>query len=166
MPLFITINLALCFFAQTNNAFKGILLTPLLMDISLGVALVSVAGTLFKKTRSLIWYDLFSSAVILVWYAYWQSSFKEDSPMFFFYPLYFSMITALVSLYAINSRDKIDKAILIVMQSLVNKVIIQPWIIMLFIFLSLEARENFMLFPTLMTLLLIRYCLACYIKDC
>jgi hypothetical protein len=165
MPLFIAINLALCFFAQTDNAFKSILLTPLLMDISLGVALVSVVGTLFKKTRHLIWYDLFSSAVLLVWFADWQSYFKEDSPMFFFYPLYYSIITALVSLYVINARDKIDKDSLAIMQSLVNKAIIQPWVIMLCLFLSLEAKENFMLFPTLMTLFLIRYSLASYLKG-
>jgi hypothetical protein len=165
MPLFIVLNLALTFFAQTNNAFKSILLMPLLTDISLGVALISLVGTLFKKTRNLIWYDLYSSAVLLVWFANWQSYFKEDSPMFFFYPLYYSILTALISLYVINARDKIDKDSLVIMQSLVNKAIIQPWVIMLCLYLSLEAKENFMLFPTLMTLYVIRYSLANYLKG-
>ncbi len=85
--------------------------------------------------------------------------------MFFFYPLYFSILTALVSLYVINARDKIDKDSLIIMQSLVNKAIIQPWVIMLCLFLSLEAKQNFMLFPTLITLFVIRYSLASYLKG-
>ena len=103
MPLFIIINLALCFFAQTDSVFKSLLLIPLFMHINLGIAIVSLLGSLIKKFNSLVWFDLFSSATTVVWFAYWQTSFKDDSPMFFFYPLYFSMLSALISLFFINA---------------------------------------------------------------
>ena len=34
--------------------------------------------------------------------------FKDESPVFFFYPLYFALMTAFVSLFFIGQRDKID----------------------------------------------------------
>jgi hypothetical protein len=164
MPLFIIINLALCFFAQTDSVFKSLLLIPLFMHINLGIAIVSLLGSLIKKFNSLVWFDLFSSATTVVWFAYWQTSFKDDSPMFFFYPLYFSMLSALISLFFINALTKVDKDSFAIMQQIDKKVLLHPAIIMVGILLSLESHQNFMLFPTLMTLLFIRFSIASSVR--
>ncbi|MCX7103915.1 MAG: hypothetical protein NTU70_01355 [Methylococcales bacterium] len=160
MPIFIGVNLALCFFIQTTNFSQSILETRLVMYVALGIATASFVAMLYQKWRRLIWYDLFSSALVLVWFVYWKPFFRDDSPIFFIFPLYFFMFAAFASLFFIGSRHRIDTVSLSIMKDLDKKNIMQPALIMLCVFLSLALEEYFMLYPTMMTLLIIRFSLA------
>ena len=160
MPLFIILSLALCFMVQTASSLQSALVTPLLIYISLAVAIISILGSLFKKLSTIIWYDIFSSSTLLVWFAYWEPLFKGDSPIFFFYPVYFALMTAFVSLFFIDQRHNIDDESFRLMQIISKKSIIQPWIIMLCVLGSLELQQHFLLYPVMMTLLIIRFALA------
>jgi hypothetical protein len=160
MPLFIVLSLALGFLVQTASSLQSLLVTMGVIYVSLGVAIISIVGSQFKKLQSIIWYDIFSSSTLLVWFAYWKPLFKDDSPIFFFYPIYFALMTAFVALFFIGQRNKIDNESFIFMQSLAKKIIIQPWVIMVCILGSLELQQHFMLYPTLMTMLILRFALA------
>jgi hypothetical protein len=160
MPLFIVFSLALCFLVQTASPLQDMLAGPLLMYISLAIAIISIFGSVFKKIWVIICYDIFSSSTLLVWFCYWKPLFKNDSPIFFFYPLYFALFTAFVSLFFISQRHKIDEVSFEFMQSLVKKILIQPWVVMVFVLGSLAFHENFTLYPVMMTLLIIRFTLA------
>jgi len=165
MPLFIALSLALCFVVQSASSLQSLLAAPLLIYISLAIAIISIFGSMFKKMSVMIWYDIFSSSTLLVWFAYWKPLFKDDSPVFFFYPLYFAMMTAFVSLFFISQRHKIDHESLRLMQLLSKKSIIQPWVIMICVLGTLELQQHFMLYPTMMTLLIMRFALASCLKD-
>ena len=165
MPLFIALSLALCFMVQSASSLQSLLVAPLLIYISLGVAIISVFGSLFKKLSVMIWYDIFSSSTLLVWFGYWKPIFKDDSPVFFFYPLYFAMMTAFVSLFIIGNRHKIDHESFRLMQLLSKKSIIQPWVVMICVLGSLELQQHFMLYPTMMTLLIMRFALESCLKG-
>jgi hypothetical protein len=145
---------------QTASSLQSILVTPLLIYISLAVAIISIFGSVFKKSSAIIWYDIFSSSTLLVWFAYWKPLFKDDSPIFFFYPVYFALMTAFVSLFFIGQRHKIDDESFRLMQILSKKSIIQPWVIMLCVLGSLELQQHFILYPVMMTLLIMRFALA------
>ena len=160
MPLFIALSLALCFMVQTGSSLQNVLVSPLLIYIGLAVAIISIFGSLFKKLPALIWYDIFSGSTLILWFAYWKPLFKDDSPVFFFYPLYFALMTAFVSLFFIGQRHRIDDESFRLMLSLSKKNIIQPWVVMLCVLGSLELQQHFMLYPTLMTLLIMRFVLA------
>jgi hypothetical protein len=160
MPLFIVLSLALCFMVQNGSSLQNILVTPILIYIGLAVAIISILGSLFKKLSNMIWYDIFSSSTLIVWFAYWKPLFKDDSPVFFYYPLYFALMTAFVSLFFIGQRHKIDDESFRLMLSLSKKNISQPWVVMLCVLGSLELQQHFMLYPTLMTLLIMRFVLA------
>lgn len=159
MPLFIAFSLALCFMVQVFSSMQSILVTPLVIYIGLAVAITSILVSLFKKLTSIIWYDIFSSSTLLVWFAYWKPLFKNDSPIFFFYPVYFALMTAFVSLFFISQRHKIDDESFRFMQFISQKSIIQPWVLMLGVLGSLELQQHFMLYPTLMTLLIMKFVL-------
>ena len=165
MPLFIVLSLALSFLVQTASPLQSLLVTTVVIYISLGVAIISIVGSQFKKLPSIIWYDIFSSSTLLVWFAYWKPLFKDDSPIFFFYPIYFALMTAFVALFFIGQRNKIDNESFNIMQSIAKKIIIQPWVIMVCILGSLELQQHFMLYPTLMTLLILRFALASCIEG-
>ena len=159
MPLFIALSLAFCLMVQTASALQGALVTPLLIYIGLAVAVIGIFGSLFKKWSSIIWYDIFSSGTMLVWFAYWKPLFKDDSPIFFYYPVYFALMTAFVTLFFIGERRKIDDESFRLMQALAKKSIIQPWVVMLGVLGSLELQQHFMLYPIMMTLLIVRFTL-------
>lgn len=165
MPLFIALSLSLCFMVQTASALQGALVTPLLIYIGLAVAIIGILGSLFKKWSSTSWYDIFSSGTLLVWFAYWKPLFKDDSPIFFFYPVYFALMTAFVTLFLIAQRHKIDNESFRLMQALAKKSIIQPWVVMLCVLASLELQQQFMLYPVMMTLLIMRFTLAGCLED-
>jgi len=157
MPLFIVLSLSLCFMVQTASSLQSALVTPLFIYIGLAIAIISTFGSLLKKLSTLIWYDIFSSSTLLVWFAYWKPLFKDDSPIFFFYPLYFALMTAFVSLFYIGQRDKIDDESFRLMLLLSKKTILQPWIVMLCVLGTLELQQHFMLYPIMMTLLVMRF---------
>ena len=160
MPLFIALSLTLCFLVQTASPLQSVLVTPLIIYIGLAVAIVSILGSLFKKLSAIIWYDIFSSSTLLVWFVYWNPLFKDDSPIFFFYPVYFALMTAFVTLFFIGQRHKIDDESFRLMQFLSKKSITEPWVIMICVLGSLELQQHFMLYPVMMTLLIMRFALA------
>jgi len=159
MPIFIVLSLALCFLVQTASPLQRLMITPILVYINLTIAIISIFGSLFKKLSARIWYDIFSSSTLLVWFAYWKPLFNGDSPIFFFYPVYFALITAFVSLFFIGQRHKIDDESFLLMLFLSKKGIIQPWVLMLCVLGSLELQQHFMLYPIMMTLLIMRFAL-------
>jgi hypothetical protein len=159
MPLFIFLSLALCFIMQNASSLQSILEMPLLMYVSLAVAIISIFGSMFKKLSDIIWYDIFSSSALLVWFAYWRPLFKDDSPIFFFYPVYFALFTAFVSLFFIGQRHKIDDESFHFMQSYAKKNVLQAWVLMVAILVSLAFQQQFMLYPVMMTLLIMRFTL-------
>ncbi|MDD5321650.1 MAG: hypothetical protein PHD43_13760 [Methylococcales bacterium] len=160
MPLFIVLSLVLCFIVQTASSLQSVLVSPLFIYTGLILAFISIAGIIFKKMPAIIWYDIFAGSTLIVWFAYWKPLFNDDSPIFFFYPLYFALMTALVSLFVIGQQYKIDGESFNIMRSLSNKSIIQPWIIMLCVLASLELQQHFLLYPIMMTLLITRFALS------
>jgi len=160
MPLFIALSLTLCFLVQTASPLQSVLVKPFIIYIGLAVAIVSILGSLFKKLSAIIWYDIFSSSTLLVWFAYWNPLFKDDSPIFFFYPVYFALMTAFVTLFFIGQRHKIDDESFRLMQFLSKKSITEPWVIMICVLGSLVLQQHFMLYPVMMTLLIMRFALA------
>ncbi|MEI6267516.1 MAG: hypothetical protein WCP01_01450 [Methylococcaceae bacterium] len=160
MPLFIVFSLALCLMVQNASSLQSLLMAPPLIDVGLGVAIISILGGVFKKRWILIWYDIFSSSTLLIWFAYWKPFFKEDAPIFFFYPLFFALVTAFVSLFFIGQRHKIDEESFRFMRSYSKKNLLQSWILMVGVLGSLGLRQNFMLYPVMMTLLIMRFALT------
>ena len=68
MPLFIVLSLALSFLVQTASPLQTLFVTTVVIYSSLGVAFISIVGSLFRKLPSIIWYDIFSSSTLLVWF--------------------------------------------------------------------------------------------------
>jgi hypothetical protein len=160
MPLFILLSLALSFMEQTVAPLRNLLITPLFIYTGLMLAVISIAVAAFKKMPGTIWYDIFAGSTLIAWYAYWKPSFNDDSPIFFFYPLYYALLAALISLFVIGQQHKIDDVSLSFMKRLSKKRFVQPMIIMLCVLGSLELQQHFMLYPIMMTLLIIRYALS------
>jgi hypothetical protein len=131
----------------------------------LAIGAITIICSYFKKIPENVSYDIFSCSILLAWFAYWKPLFVKDSPIFFFFPIYFAIITAFVSLFFIGQRHKIDRDSLQRMQAIVDSGIIQPWFVMICVTVTLYFENRFIQFPTMMTLLITRYALSGCLKP-
>ncbi len=154
MLIFIALSLVLCFLVQAGSPWLADLITPVFYEFGMGVAVVALIALLSKKVPPQFCYDIFSAATLLVWFVAWKPEFKEDSPMFFAYPLYFVFIASFMALYLIAQADKIDIVTLQQMRRYqASSVVLQPWLLMPVVLVSLHWTEQYLLYPTTMTLL-------------
>ncbi len=150
---------------------EGIIRSLFLSDYSLylGVGLLTInfiaSVKKIKKFSYLIRYDLFAVGALLVWFAYWPDFFRDGSPVFYLYPIYFAFITALFSLAFIRKREHIDPDALNWLQWLSDSGRFNPAIIMVCVGISLYFPQHFMLFPLTISLLVMRFALACCLDN-
>ena len=165
MPVFVILCLLLAVLVQTGSSLQNILVSQIVIYGGLSVAILTIIGNFLKKIPEHISYDLFSSSLFLAWYAYWKPLFVKDSPIFFFFPVYFALITAFVTLFFIGNRQKIDKFSLHILQSIVDSGVAEPWFIMICVVVTLNFENHFLQYPVMMTLLIMRYTLTNCLKT-
>jgi hypothetical protein len=167
MLIFIALSLALCYIAQTPSSLSYMLMSPYFIVGGLVLALASSVGMLFKKLPDRIGYESFSCSTLLLWFAYWKPMplFNGDSPIFFFFPLYFALMSAFLTLFLSNQGHKIDKESLKLMRRLDKERIMPAWSLMLCVLASLEVTQHYQLFPVMMTLLMLRFAFANCVQN-
>ena len=165
MYLFIILSLAISYLVHVDHAWLLFLLSPVSLYIGLaGVILASIMA-LLKKLPCHIWYDLFASSTLLIWYCYWYPYFRDGSPVFYYFPLYFALISALFSMLFIKQREQIDEDTLVFLQWLSDSGRFNPAVIVVFVWVSLFLKQHFLLYPVAMTLFLTRYTLAASLEK-
>ena len=165
MPIFVILCLALALIVQTGSAVQKLLVSPVVFYVGLTVAIATIIASIFKKIPELISYDVFASSILLAWFALWKPLFVSDSPIFFFFPVYFALIVAFVSLFFIGQRHKIDADSLQRMQAIVDSGVIPHWFVMICVTITLYFENRFIQFPTFITLLAVRYALTGCLKP-
>jgi len=165
MPVFVILCLALAVLVQTGNSFQYVLISQIVIYAGLVIAIVTIIGSFLKKIPEHISYDLFSSSLLFAWFAYWKPLFEKDSPIFFFFPVYFALIIAFVTLFFIGKRQKIDRFSLDTMQSIVDSGVAEPWLIMCCVLVTVNFENHFLQYPVMMTLLILRYSLTNCLKP-
>jgi hypothetical protein len=150
---------------QTESPIQTTLVSPIVVYVGLTVAVATIIASYFKRLPESFSYDLFASSILFAWFAYWKPLFVTDSPIFFFFPIYFALVVALVSLFFIGQRHNIDRDSLQQMQAIVDSGVIAPWLVMMCVTVTLYFENRFIQFPTMMTLLAIRYALSGCLKP-
>lgn len=165
MPVFVILCLTLAGILQLNSSLLDFLVSPIVIYIGLTFAVIAIVASFFNKLPENITYDVFSSSVLLTWFAYWKPLFVKDSPIFFFFPVYFALLMAFAALFFIGQRHKIDRDSLKLMQSVEDSGVIEPWFVMTCVLVTLYFENHFLQYPVMMTLLTIRYALSGCLKT-
>ncbi len=165
MPIFVVLCLFLALLVQSESPMQAILVSDFVIYGGLTVGIITIIGSFFKKIPEAISYDVFSSGILLAWFAYWKPLFVKDSPIFFFFPVYFALIAAFVSLFFIGQRHKIDQDSRQRMQAIVDSGVVEPWFVMICVLVTLYFENRFIQYPTMMTLLITRYALFSCLKT-
>lgn len=167
MFIFILFNLLLAFLLKIESAYYSLFSSDFSLYIGVGLMLVTLIDTAnkFKIIPFRLRYDLFAVGALLVWLWYWPEFFRKGSPIFYYFPLFFSLITAFCSLMFITKREHIDADMVIFLQWLSDSGRFNPVVIMVGVMIGLAVPQHFLLFPIFIILLVTRFALACSLEN-
>jgi len=123
----------------------------------LAMMAVSLLAGYLKKAPTIIWHDGFATSALLVWYAYWAPQFDDDAPMFFFFPLYYSLLTSIVTVALINKSQDFDLESIRHLRYLDKNSRFNIGMIIALVLVSLVITRHYALYPIAMTFFVIRH---------
>ena len=85
--------------------------------------------------------------------------------MFQYFPMYFSFITAFFSVVFITKRENMAPDAVTLLQWLSDSGRFNPIVIMIAVMISLVLPQYFLLFPVTVTILVMRFALACCLNN-
>lgn len=165
MPLFILCSLGIGFLVKTDSPYLSLLTSPVALYVGFGLILSSAIAALSKRFHFSYRYDGFATGALLAWFSYWHQFFKDETPMFYFFPLYFAFMTALVTVMFLRRDDWVDQESLTAMHRFSKFLRFHPIVIAALVLISLEIHSHFLLFPTTMTLFIMRYVFTSYLAE-
>lgn len=157
MLSFILACVGMAVLVSTQNEFLSLLATPAGLATGLILMLGSLLAGYLKKVSTLSWHDGFATGGLLVWYAYWQPLFNADAPMFFWYPVYFALLTSVLMLSLINKAAYFDVESVLYLRQL-EKIsrFNMSWLIAL-VCAGLLITRHYALYPMAMTFFIVRH---------
>ncbi|MGZ5050739.1 MAG: hypothetical protein ACXWAS_06745 [Methylobacter sp.] len=165
MIAFIISSLGLAALVQNPNQLLTLLATPAALVIGLAIAAVSLLTGYLKKVPTMIWHDGFATGCLLIWYAYWQPEFSDDAPMFFYFPLYYALLTSIVTLTLINKTEYFDQESIVHLRYLekISRFDINASVG--FVLISLLITRHYTLYPIAMTFFIVRHTMVVCLED-
>lgn len=154
---FILCSLSLAVLVQNPNSFLQLLATPTALGIGLALTAVSLLLGYLKKVPTTVWHDGFSASCLLVWYAYWEPQFNGDAPMFFFFPLYYALLTSIVTVALINKSQYFDQESVANLRYLEKNTRVNSAAIVAGVLISLLITRHYTLYPIAMTFFILRH---------
>ena len=109
LPAFTLLSLCLSYLVSSKASFLGYYANPLFIYI--GLFLVCLSALLAIKNRLHFKYrhDLFATGCLVIWFSYWQQFHSiQDAPLFFLYPLFFALLSMVLSYSLFWSRNFLD----------------------------------------------------------
>ena len=154
---FILCSFSLAVLVQNQSEFLRLLSTPVALGVGLTAMAVSLLAGYLKKAPTIIWHDGFATSALLVWYAYWAPQFDDDAPMFFFFPLYYSLLTSIVTVALINKSQDFDLESIRHLRYLDKNSRFNIGMIIALVLVSLVIIRHYALYPIAMTFFVIRH---------
>jgi hypothetical protein len=162
---FILASLSLAALVQYPTPFLLMLSTPVALGIGLTLMASSLLLGYLKKTPTVIWHDVFATSCLLVWYAYWKPQFNDEAPMFFFFPLYYALLTSIVTLTLINKSQDFDQESIDQLRYLEKINRFNMATIVGFVLISLLITRHYGLYPIAMTFFILRHAMIACLEN-
>ncbi len=108
MHVFILCSLLLTTLVQNHNPYLPWLNDEPVWLSAGGLAALFILLGWLKKLPAMIWQDGFACSGLLAWYAYWKPLFSPDSPLFYAFPIYFSLLAIWMLTAFINKGSRFD----------------------------------------------------------
>lgn len=161
----ILFSLLLAILVEKQSEWLEFLIGLPALTVGLLILIISLSLAYFKKVSSIIWHDGFSTGCLLTWYAYWQPQFNDNAPMFFFFPLYFALLTSIVTVMFINKTEYFDQESIAQLRYLDSHARLSLSSIIILVLMSLLITRHYALYPIAMTLFIVRHTLVVCLEN-
>ncbi len=165
MTGFIFCCLALGYLVQTQSEYLSLVSSPVSLYTGSGFVVASAIAAISKRIHFSFIYDGFAIGVLLMWFTYWQQIFNKEAPMFYLFPLYFALVTAAVTLLFLRRDELLDEDTLKALPTFSGILNLHPAIIATAVLVSIAIPDQFLLFPTTMTLFIMRFTFSSYLAK-
>ncbi len=165
MTGFIICCLALSYLVQTQSEYLSLVSSPISLYVGISLIVASSIAAMSKRINFDFCYDGFAIGVLLMWFTYWQQIFNAEAPMFYLFPLYFALVTAAVTLLFLRRDELLDEDTLRAMPTFSGTLNLHPAIIATSVLISIAIPDQFLLFPTTMTLFIMRFTFSSYLDK-
>ncbi len=165
MIAFIVCSSLLAILVMNQNAYLPLLETPAALGIGLSLMAASLLLGYLKKVPTIIWHDGFATATLLVWYAYSKPQFDDDAPMFFFFPLYYALLTSFATLALINKSADFNQETIKNLRYLNKMLRVDINMAIVFVLISLVITWHYALYPMAMTFFIIRHTMIVCLEN-
>ncbi len=157
MPFFICLNLLISYAVNAHNRLEQFFLSSYCEYLGILLIVVSCICLAWPKLKLALRYELFCSGTVLVWISTWPPNFNADSPVIFFFPLFFCLVTVLVHKVFILQAETIDLMSLKYIALLGRHNFWHTGVLVVSVLVSLTQIEHYRVYPSLLSLLLIKY---------
>lgn len=162
MPIFIICSLTLTLLVRIESQYLPLLFTQTALLTTASLATLCLLGGMLKKIPIAIWHDGFASALLLFWYGHWRPMplFNAEAPLFHVFPLYLMVISAWFTWVVINKSPRFDYDTRETLRYVETLARVDTWVLAIVVGLSLLTPEQFLFFPSAMTLFIVRFTLV------
>jgi hypothetical protein len=165
MTGFIFCCLALGYLVQTKSEYLLLVSAPISLYTGICFIVASAIASQSNRIHFTFIYDGFAIGALLIWFTYWQQIFNAEAPMFYLFPLYFALVTAGVTLLFLRRDELLDEDTLKAMPTFSGVLNLHPAIIAAVVLISIAIPDQFLLFPTTMTLFIMRFTFSSYLAK-
>jgi hypothetical protein len=165
MTKFILLCLVLGILVKIQSPYQEWFKTVEMYYLGIACILIAISAWLMKKTTLIAPFDWFAVGAFLIWFYRWHQFYRDDAPMFYLFPLFFAIITAVVTLYYINQRDHFDQEAIEYLQYFSNLTALNTGFIAMCVILSLFLTDHFMLYPVAMVVYILRFVLSSCLEN-
>jgi hypothetical protein len=157
MAGFIALNLIMALLVQYRVEQIGWLSDASVQLAIAALGLAFLLGGWRFRLRTQHWHDGFAGAVVLLWYGQWLPLFDDDAPMFFYYPVYFALLTAILNLSLIQKAADFDVESVLHLRYLESMTRFSMRFVIGLVLASLAVPQHYTLFPVMMTFFIVRH---------
>ncbi len=165
MFIFIILNLLLFYLVQSDHQWLVIFRSEIMVKLGFFTGCIALLAGYFKKLSPHIWYDFLASSSLLIWYAWWFPSFRDGSPIFYFFPLYFALISAIAMFFFFKTDFYLDNDARQYLQWLINSGRAHPFLMGAFVLGSVFVTRHYTLYPVAITLFVLSYTITICLQE-
>ncbi|MGR9053701.1 MAG: hypothetical protein ACU84J_13735, partial [Gammaproteobacteria bacterium] len=121
-------------------------------------------GVLLGKPAAINRYEIFACGALMIWLPSWHRLFQDESPMFYFFPLYLALVASGITVGTYGLRSEIDEQTLKFMNGMFRNAKIHSILVMGLVIAAIQMTKHYLVFPIAMTLLMFRFAFDEYLK--
>ena len=125
----------------------------------IGLLFICLSGAIYfvGHSKYRLAYDFFLVGTLIVWWIHWREVYQANAPLFKFYPVYFSILSVLLTSSVINQKHCLDDDQIELIRLIYARFLFRPELLVGLTLMSLYLRQQYVLYPVMVSFVYVRY---------